>query len=138
MKTQLNTTGIFGKAMLTFVLTLIISAGTFAQTSHDKFSLKNLFHSNKAEEVEVMRSSVIATVEIDLYEKSLDFVFEKPVQVENWMTDAAGWEVSNTTEKEEAPELENWMTDLSEFNNTTEQPVRLAAWMHSADCWSNK
>ena len=101
MKTRTNTTGILGKTLFTFVLTLMISAGAFAQTSHDKFSLKSLFNSNKAEEVEVMKSSVIAMVEVNLYDKSLDFVIEKPMNVENWMTDVESWKVSNTTEIED-------------------------------------
>jgi hypothetical protein len=140
MKTRTNITRSIKKGLLSIVLTSFISAGVFAQTSQPTFTIKDILSPKAEVKAESTGPSMVATVEVDFYAKSLDFVVEEEMEVENWMTDDSAWG-ENTAEKGAAEEneltVEDWMTDVSSFANaTTENTVKLEAWMKTSGSWS--
>ncbi len=138
MKTLTNNKSETKRALLSFVFAAFFVTSILAQTSHNNRSLKNLFEKPSAK-VE-MESNVVAEVEVDLYSNSLDFVIEKPVEVEDWMTNQTDWasEIQAGDEViEEQPALEGWMNNISDFQNIEfSETMRLEAWMKTTETWS--
>lgn len=137
MKTLAKNKGIIRIGAVGFAIVVLLATAAVAQTSHHKRSLKNMFV--KSSPAVEMESSVIAHVEVDLYNKSIDFVIEKPVVVENWMTNTRGWASEATAERaaEDEPTLESWMSNVSEFEKSlNSKNIRLEAWMQTSDTWT--
>lgn len=115
---------------------LIVSGSLFAQKSVSKWKL---FTTNKAETEVVYSEPVsVAIVSYDNYLKTLDFVIESKVEVEDWMTDDSSWETSSTrTEiaQEEELVLEDWMLDFALLKEINESDLALEEWMNSTECW---
>ena len=137
MKTRTNNKSETKRAFLSFVFAAFFVTSLVAQASHNNRSLKNLIEKPtiKAE----LESTVIAKVEVDLYSNSLDFVIEKPVEVENWMTNPTNWANNAHVEDkavEEDPALEGWMNNISDFQTVDfTDTLRLEAWMQTSETW---
>jgi hypothetical protein len=129
--------GIQRVAVLVAVM-LVASSSLFAQKSATKW---RLFNSNKVEkEVVSSESNSIAVVSYDNYLKTLDFVIESKIELEDWMTDASSWEEELVTHEEIVEEelaLEDWMLDFRLLDEIRDSELALEEWMNSTECWVN-
>ncbi len=116
-------------------IALISTSGLFAQKSVSKW---RLFETNKAEaEVVYSAPSSVAVVSYDNYLKTLDFIIEDKVELEDWMTDASEWESNVQTDEffEEELALEEWMLNFSLLNDLQDSDLALEEWMNSTENW---
>lgn len=70
-----------------FLLLLFSFSMLTAQKSYSKIDLKT----STSDKAETTLPSVKASVEVDLYTHSLDFVIERPIEMEDWMTNQNLW-----------------------------------------------
>ena len=116
---------------------LIASNGLFAQKSVPKW---RLFNANNVEaEVVYAEPTSVAIVSYDNYLKTLDFIVENKIELEDWMTNTEAWE-SNLVKNEEAVveeelALEEWMLDFSLLDEIRDSDLALEEWMNSTECW---
>lgn len=116
------------KLAISIIVSLFFFTNVVAQTGQPGFNFKDLFPSEVTRDVYFFEETVIAEVEVDLYKKSLDFVIEKPVKVEDWMLNPDSWNNKPTEEKEgkgPLPEVESWRIHISGFNAIIEKEQKV-------------
>jgi hypothetical protein len=140
MKTQ-KTNNNSIRTILVATAVMIGGLTVSAQKSLATFNLYELFNNAEIENASTIATAAsTATMELDPYTGSLDFVIEEYIELENWMTSNADWSINmsllNETAVEEEIQVEDWMTNFKiPQPGEQESEIQLEAWMYTMDSW---